>query len=106
MERMKRGQFVAVSLQGNFGKPRPALIIQSDYFSEHPTIAVLLVSSTLVEAPLLRITIHPDYTNGLQKISQIMIDKPMTLKKEKIGQILGSIQHQTMIEVERFLGIV
>ena len=107
---MKRGQLIAVALQGDFGKPRPALIVQSDNFSEHPTIAVLLVTSTLVEAPLLRITIYPDSINGLQKVSQIMIDKPMTLKREKIGQLLGSIQHQTMVEVERclavFLGIV
>lgn len=107
---MKRGQLIAVALQGDFGKPRPALIVQSDNFSEHPTIAVLLVTSTLIEAPLLRITIYPDSINGLQKVSQIMIDKPMNLKREKIAQVLGSIQHQTMVEVERclavFLGIV
>lgn len=107
---MKRGYFVTIALQGDFGKPRPALIIQSDLFSEHSTVTVVLVSATLIEAPLLRITVYPDNDNGLQKISQIMIDKSMTVKKEKIGNILGSANHEVMIEVERclavFLGIV
>jgi mRNA interferase MazF len=107
---MKRGDFITIALQGDFGKPRPALIIQSDKFSEHSTITVILISGTLIEAPLLRITVYPDNNNGLKKISQIMIDKSMTVKKEKIGNVLGSANHEIMIEVERclavFLGIV
>jgi mRNA interferase MazF len=107
---MKRGDFITIALQGDFGKPRPALIIQSDKFSEHSTVTVILISGTLIEAPLLRITVYPDNNNGLKKISQIMIDKSMTVKKEKIGNVLGSANHEIMIEVERclavFLGIV
>jgi len=110
MDQLKRGNFVTIVMQGDFGKPRPALIIQSEKFDQHATVTVLLVSSTLVEAPLLRITIEPDDSNGLEKTSQIMIDKCMTIKKDKIGHVLGSASHEAMIEVERclsvFLGIV
>ena len=72
---MNRGDFVTIAMQADFGKPRPALVIQSDQFNEHATLTVLLVSSTLINAPLLRVTIQPSETNGLQKPSQVMVDK-------------------------------
>nr|WP_259646020.1 type II toxin-antitoxin system PemK/MazF family toxin [Pseudomonas ficuserectae] len=40
-------------MQGDFGKPRPALVIQANQFSEHTSVTVLPVTSTLVAAPLL-----------------------------------------------------
>jgi mRNA interferase MazF len=110
MERMSRGEFVTIALQGDFGKPRPALIIQSDPFSAHATVAVLLVTTTLVEAPLFRIGVQPSETNGLRKPSQIMVDKILTIKHDKLGATIGKASDELMIEVSRslavFLGIV
>ena len=106
---MNRGDFATISIQGDFGKPRPALIIQSDLFNEHATVTVLLVSSTLVDAPLFRITVQPDQENGLRKPSQVMVDKIMTVKRNKLGKVFGSANDALMLEVERslmvFLGI-
>ncbi|MGK9145880.1 type II toxin-antitoxin system PemK/MazF family toxin, partial [Xanthomonas euvesicatoria] len=51
---MMRGDFVTIAMQGDFGKPRPALVIQADQFDAHTTVTVLPVTSTLVAAPLLR----------------------------------------------------
>lgn len=69
---MIRGAFVTIAMQGDFGKPRPALVIQADQFNEHATVTVLPVTSTLVAAPLLRVTVQPSAENGLQKPSQVM----------------------------------
>ena len=41
---MKRGDLVTVALSGDYGKPRPALVIQSDLFDEHPSITILPVT--------------------------------------------------------------
>lgn len=71
---MRRGDFLTIAMQGDFGKPGPALVIQADQFDEHATVTVLAVTSTLVAAPLLRITVQPDAGNGLQKPSQVMVD--------------------------------
>lgn len=107
---MRRGDFVSVAIQGDFGKPRPALVIQANQFSEHGTVTVLPVTSTLINTPLLRITVQPDLDNGLLKPSQIMIDKAMTVKHSKIGQAFGRIDSNVMLEIDRclavFLGIV
>ncbi|WP_387690097.1 type II toxin-antitoxin system PemK/MazF family toxin [Photorhabdus sp. RM71S] len=50
---MKRGDLITVALQEAYGKPRPALVIQSDNFDEHPSITILPMTSTLIDAPLL-----------------------------------------------------
>lgn len=104
-----RGEFVTIAMQGDFGKPRPALVIQADHFDEHATVTVLPISGTLVEAPLLRVTIQPSAENGLLKPSQVMVDKAITVKRDKLGQAFGRIDADAMVEVERrlavFLGI-
>ncbi len=102
---MNRGDFVAVSMQGDFGMPRPALAIQSDLFDEHATVTVLPVTSTLIAAPLLRVAVQPNSWNGLQKTSQIMVDKAMTVKRDKVGQAFGRIDVETMLEIERCLAV-
>ncbi len=100
-----RGDFVTIAMQGDFGKPRPALVIQADQFGEHATVTVLPTTSTLVAAPLFRITVQPNAGNGLQKPSQVMVDKAMTVKRDKVGQAFGRIDADAMIEVERCLAV-
>jgi mRNA interferase MazF len=109
MDGMTRGDFVTIAVQGDFGKPRPALAIQSDRFDEHATVTVLPVSSALVDAPLFRVTVQPSAENGLRKPSQVMVDKTMTVRRDKAGRAFGRIDPDTMVEVDHcltvFLGI-
>lgn len=102
---MKRGDIVTVAMQGDYGKPRPALVVQSDNFAEHPSVVLLPISSTLVDAPLFRITIEPSETNGLNKSSQVMVDKITTYRKDRIGDVFGLIEHEKMVEIERSLAM-
>ena len=102
---MNRGDFVTIAMQGDFGKPRPALVIQSDQFGGHATVTVLLVSSALVNAPLLRVTVDPGEKNGLQKTSQVMVDKAMTVKRDKLGTSFGVAGDEVMLEVGRCLAV-
>jgi mRNA interferase MazF len=105
-----RGDIVTIAMQGDFGKPRPALVMQANLFSEHTSVTILPLTSTLVDAPLLRITVQPNAENGLQKPSQVMVDKAMTVKRDKVGPAFGRIDADTIVEIERclavFLGIV
>lgn len=103
---MKRGDFVTVALQGDFGKPRPALVIQSDKFNEtHATVTVLLVSSELVDAPLFRILLQPDATNNLDRPCQILVDKVMTIRRSRLGAAFGSANDEVMLAVNRALAV-
>ena len=107
---MKRGDLVTIALQGDYGKPRPALIIQSDLFDEHPSVTILPVTSELRETPLFRIRLVPNAANGLQKISDIMADKAQSVPRERIGDAFGHLSAEQMLEVSRslavFLGVI
>jgi mRNA interferase MazF len=102
---MRRGDLVTIAMQGDFGKPRPALVIQADPFSELSSVTVLPVTSTLVAAPLLRVTVAPSADNGLEKPSQVMVDKAVTVKRNKVGPVFGRIDAAVLIEVERCLAV-
>lgn len=102
---MRRGDLVTIAMQGDFGKPRPALVIQANQFAENATLTVLPVTSALVAAPLLRISVAPSAGNGLQKPSQVMVDKAMTVKRDKVGPAFGRIDADTLVEVERCLAV-
>jgi len=101
MEGLKRGDVVVVALQGDYGKPRPALVVQSDLFSTHSTVAILPITSEMLGAPLFRISVEPSADNGLKKPCQIMIDKPYTVAKGKIGGRIGRLEEPTLLQVNR-----
>jgi mRNA interferase MazF len=102
---MRRGDLVAIALQGEYGKPRPALIIQSDLFSEHPSITILPVTSELRDAPLFRVGLAPTPENGLQKPSQVMVDKAQSIPREKAGEAFGRLDDEAMLAVNRALAV-
>ena len=102
---MQRGDLVTVALQGDLGKPRPALVVQSDLFGEHPSVTVLPVTSDLVDAPLLRLTLVPDARNGLQRPSQVMVDKPQSVQRQRLGAVFGRVDDETQQAVNRALAV-
>ena len=102
---MRRGDLVTVAVAGDFGKPRPALVIQSDRFASTGTVTVLLITSTRAEAPLIRVDIAPSQENGLRKHSQIAIDKAMSIKRERVGEPFGRLDEDTMTIVNRSLAL-
>ncbi len=106
---MKRGDIVIVTLQGSYGKPRPALVVQSDLFADHPSVTVLPVTGELREAPLFRVPVTPSADNGLAKQSQIMVDKAQSIPAEKLGAVCGHLDDENMLAISRalalFLGI-
>lgn len=102
---MKRGDLLTVAMPGDFGKPRPALVIQSDRFDETGTVTVLLLTGTLVDAPLIRIDVDPKPATGLRAPSQVMIDKAMTVRRDRLGQPFGRIDDDTMLSINRSLAI-
>ncbi len=102
---MRRGDLVTVALQGDLGKPRPALIIQSDLFDVHPSVSILPVTSELRDAPLFRILVNPSELNGLSKPSQVMVDKPQSIARDKIGEVFGRLNDETILAVNRALAV-
>jgi mRNA interferase MazF len=106
---MKRGDLVTVAVSGDYGKPRPALVIQSDAFDRHPSVTVLPLTSEIHDTPLFRISARAGKQSGLRIPSQIMVDKATTVPRAKIGQRIGQVSDATMHAVDAalrgFLGL-
>ncbi len=102
---MRRGDIVTVALQDDLGKPRPALVVQSDFFDAHPSVTVLPITSAEVDAPLLRIALEPDAANGLQRRSQVMVDKPQSVARAKLGPAIGRADDAALMAINRALSV-
>jgi mRNA interferase MazF len=102
---VKRGDIIRIVLQGDFGKPRPTLVVQADDFAEIPSLSVLPFSTDLRDVFDIRITIEPDATNGLLERSQIMVDKIATVSLKKVGEQIGHLSSADMAAVDRVLAV-
>ena len=104
---MRRGDLVTVAAAGDYGKPRLAVIVQTDAFPEsHASVVVCQLTSELVDAPDFRVTIDPRPENGLRVTSQVMADKPVTIRRERIGQKIGRLGNQDMAKLSAALAFV
>ena len=104
---MRRGDLVTVAAAGDYGKPRPAVVVQSDAFPEsHASVVVCQLTSDLADAPDFRVTIEPKPENGLRQTSQVMADKPITIRRERVRQKIGRLGDQDMARLGIALAFV
>ena len=105
---MKRGDIVTVTAAGDYGKPRPAVVVQSDYLTGAGlgSLIVCLISGHLEEAPAFRLSVEPTPGNGLRKPSQIMIDKVATVRRSRIGKRIGRLDDESTLRLNRSLAFV
>ncbi|WP_371134487.1 type II toxin-antitoxin system PemK/MazF family toxin [Phreatobacter sp.] len=81
-----------VAASGDYGKPRPAVVVQTDAMPlAHPSVVVCQMTSDLADAGDFRVNIQPSPANGLRLLSQVMADKPVTIRREKIVTVIGKL---------------
>ena len=103
---LKRGDLVVVSAAGDYGKPRPAIVIQSDLLNNSDSVLVVLLTSTLVDTPLFRLSVEPSPENGLKLPSQIMVDKIIAYPRDKCGAVMGSVDQSTLLALNHVLAVM
>ena len=104
---MSRGDVVIVAAPGDYGKPRPAVIVQTDAFPEtHASVVVCQLTSDLSDAPDFRVTIEPSRETGLRLRSQVMADKPVTIRRERVGERIGRLGPADMTRLNVALAFV
>jgi mRNA interferase MazF len=104
---MKRGDVVTVAAAGDYRKPRPSVIVQTDALPEaHASVVVCQMTSDLSDAPDFRVTIEPTERNGLRVRSQVMADKPVTIRRERIGRAIGHLDGTDIVRLNIALAFV
>jgi mRNA interferase MazF len=104
---MRRGDVVTVAATGDYGKPRPAVIVQTDALpAGHASVVVCQMTSDCSVAPDFRVTIDPSERNGLRVRSQVMADKPVTIRRERIGRHVGNLDDKDIARLNIALAFV
>ena len=102
---MKQGDIIAVSLPGDYGKPRPAVVIQSDAFEHLHSVTILPLTGHVLSLERCRVTVNPTEQNGLQKVSQVMVEKASTVPRDRAGQLIGQLSMEDMSAVNHALAL-
>jgi mRNA interferase MazF len=99
-----RGDVVLVVVPSNLGRPRPGIVVQDEQFAAGlSTILVCPVSSDLQAGLSLRPLIEVAPENGLRVRSQIMTDKLVALRRDRVRRVIGRIDAETAEKLDRAL---
>lgn len=102
---MRRGDVVVLVLKGDYGKPRPGVVVQGDRYAELASVTVLPMTTTLTELDDIRILVQPTEANGLHEPTMIMGDKLQTVPRDKVGKVIGGLTAEQMTAVDRALAL-
>ena len=100
---MTRGDLITVVTSGDYGKPRPALVIQSDLLLDTDSVLVCLLTTTLRDAPLFRLSLPPGEGTGLRELSQVMVEKIIAVRRSRCGARIGRVDPTAMATLNRLL---
>lgn len=104
---VKRGDVVLVVVPNELGRPRPGVIVQADEFSEGlSTVFICPISSDIQENLSLRPIVEDKPSNGLRLRSQIMTDKMVALRQDRIRRVIGQIDKETSEQLDRALLVI
>lgn len=107
---MRRGEIWTAAAGGRYvGKPRPVVIVQDDRFDATASVTVCAFTTDPTEAPLFRLAVVPDATNGIREPSSVMVDKITTVPRARLGEQIGRLGDDDMVRLGRavvvFLGV-
>lgn len=99
---MKRGDIHYVAAPDFFGKVRPAVIVQSDKYLQDPTsLTVCLIMGAVPGRPMFRVVLPAGARSGLEKISEVMIDKVMSLPVDRVKNRIGAVSIEELRRIDQ-----
>ncbi len=103
---VKRGDVVLAAFSGDYGKPRPAVVVQTDLANEtHASIVLCPLTSHTIKAPLFRLPVEPSTENGLDKASEVMVDKIGAVRRDKVKEVIGRLEDSHLVQLNRSLAL-
>jgi mRNA interferase MazF len=103
---LRRGDVVICAFSGDYGKPRPAVVVQSNLFNSlHETIMLCPISSELTGLTLFRVALPKSEFTGLKKDSEVMVDKMTASKRSRIRQQIGRLSPAQISHLNRALQV-
>ena len=104
--KIRRGQIWLVNWSPGRGSEqlgrRPALIIQTDAANSNPRYSntIVLTLSTKGIPVATHVRVEPDAQNGLREVSWVKCEQVLTISKERLETLWGTLSAATMAEVD------
>ena len=90
---------VLVSGKGDYGKARPAIVVQADYLIDGlDSLTVCPLTSDVLNLGFVRVAVEPSAENGLKLPSDMMVDMLQTYPKTRV---FGPIGRVTEMDIRR-----
>ena len=102
---MKRGDIAVALMKGDYGKPRPVLIVQADSYVEHTSVTVAMISTSHAPLQDIRLAVEPSVQNGLREPSHVLVDRVQTVPLDRIRDVIGELTTEQMARVDRALAL-
>jgi mRNA interferase MazF len=103
---MKRGDIITVAVSGDYGKPRPAVVVQADWLDDSDSVLICQITTLQRHAPLYRLTVPATRETGLRQVSYIMVEKVFAVRRTKCGAVIGHLPGGSTIVLNVMLGAV
>ena len=92
---------IVATIGASTGKPRPALVVQDNLFNAtHHSITVCPITSEPIDAPLFRVSVPAGMRTGLQTVSQVMVDKIVSVPRDAVGKTIGRCTSSEMETID------
>jgi mRNA interferase MazF len=103
---VRRGDIVTVAAPGDYGKPRPAVVIQSNWLSDTDSVLVALMTSKMLDASIYRLRVEATPETGLKAPSQVMVEKILAIRRSKCGRNIGKLDAGALVALNNMLSVV
>jgi mRNA interferase MazF len=101
---LRRGDVVLMVVPGELGRPRPGVIVQSDELGDATTTVLICPMTSDIQANTrMRPVVDPASGNGLRLPSQVMTDKLLPLRRDRVRQVLGRLDPDAIEQLDRAL---
>ena len=100
---MRRGDIITVAISGDYGKPRPAVVIQADWLDESDSVLICQITTAWRDAPLYRLTVPVTDQTGLRQVSYVMAEKIFAVRRVRCGAVIGCLPEASKIALSRML---
>jgi len=103
---MRWGDILTVAISGDYGKPRPAVVIQADWLDDSDSVLCCLITTVDLDATLYRLPVPATGETGLQQVSWIMVEKVFPVRRAKCGAVIGHLPPGSTLALNVMLGAV
>lgn len=103
---MRRGDIVLAAVSGDYGKPRPFVIVQDSAISNVVDSVLACPLTSDVKNAAFRVILDAGADTGLQVRSEVMVEKLISFRQDRVRAVIGRISTREAVALDEALRVV